>query len=314
VLRWRGLIRRAARAWILIAASSGLATACSLLVDTSDLAGEPVNDGGGLEASDVASPALDGPPPDGPAADAPSEAGITRVSDGLVALFLFRETEGTVVHDVAPGGDDLELSVTRAPAPDNDGGVRDAATSGPTISWMNPGMQVEGRVLISAPAAPAIRSRCNASGEITVEAWIRPLNTTQAGPVRIVTMSNTGFVPARNFTLGQQAGNYIFRLRTNGSVTEYPSSGGVRTTLTHVVVTARRDQEVTFSIDGVRNVAPIAPGAIDFIDYPFALANENEGFTIDRLWRGDYRLVAVYCRALSEAEIARNRSVGPTPP
>lgn len=46
--------------------------------------------------------------------------------------------------------------------------------------------------------------------------------------------------------------------------------------------------------------------------YRFTLAHEFEDPTADsRSWRGDYHLVAVYNRALSEAEIVQNFDAGP---
>ena len=47
---------------------------------------------------------------------------------------------------------------------------------------------------------------------MTIEAWIKPANTTQAGPARIVTLSKDP--SSRNFTLGQKAGVYEVRFRT----------------------------------------------------------------------------------------------------
>jgi len=52
----------------------------------------------------------------------------------------------------------------------------------------------------------------NRAQALTIEAWIKPANSTQAGPARIVTLSkDTG---GRNFTLGQKAGVYEVRFRT----------------------------------------------------------------------------------------------------
>ena len=211
----------------------------------------------------------------------------------------------------------VELLVERAPAPDGDGGVLDVATSGPTIAWTSPGMSVVGRVLIASTVnASKIQSRCAASGEITVEAWAKPAALDQYGPARIVTMSSTGSVPSRNFTLGQDGDHYIFRLHDDGidgGLIQHSSDGGVALALTQIAVTARANDAMTFWIDGVRTSYPLPPGKFDFKAYRLALANEIDGFASERLWRGDYRLVAIYCRALSEAELRQNRQVGPTP-
>jgi hypothetical protein len=294
----------------------GLTGACALLVDTDGLStGDPIT--GAPGQPDATTALADGAAPDAKAdADAGADAD-GRVTNGLVAFFSFTEDAGNVVHDTAPEGDHLELGVERAPAPDGDGGTIPAATSGPTITWTSPGMSVVGRVLIaSAVNASTIESRCGASGEITVEAWLEPAKVDQYGPARIVTMSFTGSVPNRNFTLGQDGDHYIFRLRNkdiDAGVVERPSDGGVALALTHVAVTARANGEMTFWIDGARTTHVLPAGAFGFQPFRLALANEIDGFTFERSWRGDYRLVAVYCRALSEAELAHNRALGPTP-
>lgn len=225
----------------------------------------------------------------------------------------FQEDGGTTVHDTAPAGDRLELAVARVPAPDGNGGSLPVATSGPTVAWIAPGMSVVGRVLVASTAnASTIESRCNASNEVTVEAWIKPASVSQGGPARIVTMSASGNVPDRNFTLAQDGDHFVFRLRNTGAgVVEKQSNGGVALALTHVAVTARANGQLTFWINGVPTPHALPAGTFGFRPYRLALANEIDGFTSERLWRGDYRLVAVYCRALSEAELRQNRELGP---
>ena len=299
----------------LVLVLAGVSAACSLLVDVDGLAGgvDPRDAGGSPDGGTLEPP--DARADGGADADAEVDAGPGRVTDGLVALFSFREDGGVVVHDTAPGGDQLELVMERAPAPDGDGGVLDVATSGPTIAWTAPGMSVEGRVLIASTVnATKIQSQCAASGEITVEAWAKPASLGQGGPARIVTMSSTGSVPSRNFTLGQDGDHYIFRLRDDGidgGVVQHSSDGGVALALTQIAVTARANDAMTFWIDGARTSYALPKGKFDFQAFRLALANEIDGFTSERLWRGNYRLVAIYCRALSEAELRQNRQAGP---
>jgi hypothetical protein len=70
-------------------------------------------------------------------------------------------------------------------------------------------------LICSQKPAVKIFNAVSKSGEITIEAWIKPANTTQAGPARIVTVSkDTG---SRNFTLGQKAGAYEVRFRTTST-------------------------------------------------------------------------------------------------
>lgn len=65
----------------------------------------------------------------------------------------------------------------------------------------------------SAAAADRIVQGLGRSGELTLEAWVKPANTTQAGPARIVTLSADP--SRRNFTLGQAADDFEVRFRTN---------------------------------------------------------------------------------------------------
>lgn len=255
------------------------------------------------------------PPP--PPRDAGVDGALGRVTDGLVAFFGFREDAGTIVHDTAPEGGRLELVVARAPAPDGDGGVLPVPTSGPTVAWTSPGMSVVGRVVVaSAQNASLIESRCNTTNELTVEAWIKPSSVTQGGPARIVTMSHTGVVRNRNFTLGQAGDSYVFRIRNeelDAGIVEVRSDGGAGLALTHVAVVVRANGSLTFWIDGTPTTSRLPAGAFSFQPFRLGLANEIDGFDAERLWRGDYRLVAIYCRALSEAEVRRNRELGPNP-
>ena len=78
-------------------------------------------------------------------------------------------------------------------------------------------MYIDGRLIASkaVPATPARRvsQAVRRSGELTVEAWIRPANVTQAGPARNVTCSADP--SRRNVTLGQEAGDFEMRFRTS---------------------------------------------------------------------------------------------------
>lgn len=291
------------------------AAACTLLVDTNELSG-----GAPPRASTDAGPA-DGPittvaPPDGAPLDASVDAGpAVRTDRGLVAFFAFDEDGGREVHDTADGGDALKLVIRAAPAPDGDGGVIEAG-SDPGISWAPGHLTVSGRAIgESTGAATAIQTRCRASGELSVEAWVRPLNATQDGPARIVTMSVTGG-GTRNFTLGQAGPNLIFRLPFDGGYKEIRRVNvfdGKAGALMHLVVTAKANGELVFYVDGAPSTDLAAGIDFDFQPYHLAIANEIEGFASERRWRGDYHLLAVYDRVLTQAEVSGNFRAGPDP-
>jgi len=72
---------------------------------------------------------------------------------------------------------------------------------------------VQDPVLIASESdASKVNDAISETQQITIEAWVRPANLTQAGPARIVSVSkDTG---QRNFTLGQKATEYEVRFRT----------------------------------------------------------------------------------------------------
>ena len=226
---------------------------------------------------------------------------VSRVNDGLVVLYDFAESEGTTVHDVSGVGTPLNLELADPGA----------------AEWVEGGLSITNSTIVqSAAAATKIIDACMASNEITIEAWIVPANTSQTGPARIVTLSANTSV--RNFTLGQSSTAYDVRLRTtetsNNGIPSLTSPAGTATTeLTHFVYTRGETGQRTIYVDN----AECASGSIggDFSNwdtgYRFALANE---LTLDRTWLGEFRLVAIYDRALEPAEVAQNFDAGPDGP
>lgn len=109
--------------------------------------------------------------------------------------------EGDRVRDVSGRGEPLDLRIADEDA----------------VAWIpGEGLSVQRSTLIASdgPAAK-VTDAIRASGEATIEAWVRPGNTTQAGPARIVTLSrDTG---QRNFTLGQDRQGYLVRFRTTAT-------------------------------------------------------------------------------------------------
>jgi len=128
-------------------------------------------------------------------------AGPERTPSEPDVLYSFREGSGDIVKDVSGRGEPLNLKIENSDA----------------VEWLaGDGLAIRAPVLIASKgralkiSRPAMRSNA-----ITIEAWIKPANITQAGPARIVTLSqDTG---RRNFTLGQKGGAYEQRLRTTGT-------------------------------------------------------------------------------------------------
>ncbi len=120
---------------------------------------------------------------------------------GAVVAYDFSEGEGDVVRDVSQNGVPLDLHVADPDA----------------VVWLpDGGLRITQSTLIASegPATKLIDA-VGATGEMSLQVWITPANTTQAGPARIVTLSHdTG---QRNFTLGQGATAYEVRFRTDST-------------------------------------------------------------------------------------------------
>ncbi len=129
------------------------------------------------------------------------KAGHDKTSGSPVALYNFREGRGDIIKDVSNAGKPLNLKISDTSA----------------VKWLSSGgLSANDSTLISSsdPASKVIKA-VRKSHEITIEAWNRPANTTQAGPARIVTVSRDP--GQRNFTLGQKGGAYEMRFRTTST-------------------------------------------------------------------------------------------------
>ena len=127
--------------------------------------------------------------------------GITlRPQDALV-FYDFQEGSGQVIKDRSNRPSLLNLRIENSSA----------------VKWLSTGgLAVRSPVLIASqgPAAKIVNA-VRKSGAITIEAWLKPANTIQSGPARIVTVSRDP--GSRNFTLGQKAGAYEVRFRTTST-------------------------------------------------------------------------------------------------
>jgi len=129
------------------------------------------------------------------------KAGSHNIPSGTQVLYNFREGSGDTIEDVSNEGQPLNLRIQ------NTGAVKWLANGG--LAIRSPGL------IASAPPATKIISSARRANAITIEAWIKPANTTQAGPARIVSLSrDTG---NRNFTLGQKGAAFEVRLRTTST-------------------------------------------------------------------------------------------------
>jgi hypothetical protein len=261
-------------------------------------AGGPRGGGGagGPGSGGAAGEGLGGAAVGGAAGSAGSGPRPERVQRGLQVLYTFDEGLGDTVHDESGVGDPLDLT------------IRDPAVT----NWLPGALQFTGNAIVeSAVAATKIASACTASNALSIEAWYAPADLNQGGPAILVTMSDG--VSLRNFALAQNGSVWDVRVRmedtdSNGSpsATAWYSS----TELTHLTYTLTAGGAATIYIDGVANNPVARSGGLQSWDESYRLALANE-MTRNRYWRGEQHLVAIYCVALTAAEVATNFAAGP---
>lgn len=227
---------------------------------------------------------------------------ITRVTDSLRGLYNFNESSGTTVGDSLDSG--VQLTVADESA----------------VTWNGGSLTINSPTIIqSVGPATSFVDAVKDSDEFTVEAWVTPANETQAGPARVVSLSDG--TSNRNVQLAQgeagDLGGDHWSTRQRSTATSEngtpglsaPDGTAVAGQLTHLVLTRSQEGEVTLYINGAAMGTTTDEGSLSNWDnsFPLILANET---SLDRPWLGTIHLVAVYSRALSRAEVEQNRQVG----
>ncbi len=229
----------------------------------------------------------------------PVHAQQSRVSRNVVVFYDFAELKGNVIEDRSGVGVPLNLVIQRPEAIRHEPGK---------LTFLQP--------TVAKTSAPAkkLYDALRRTHEITMEVWMQTDNLQQDGPARLLTMSQDS--SSRNFTLGQEAAAIQGRLRTtSGTTNGMPAIESSSTTLTrnitHIAYTRSRAGITQLFVDGKQVASGKSAGTMENLDdsFHFALGNELSG---DRGWQGTLRLVAVYNRALSGAEIIQNFKAGPT--
>jgi hypothetical protein len=223
-----------------------------------------------------------------------------RVDTGLILLYAFDEGSGSVVADQSDAFPKHDLTIAD---PGN-------------VAWSANHLTVNAATALStAGAASKVATRAKASGELTVEAWVKPANFTQTGPARIITMSTDPSI--RNFLLGQDTSTYAARFRAdgetgwaNGNPTVFTTTGTATTALTHVVYTHSSDGAEVLYVNGVENQTFMRMAGLTMWDATYGIIVANEA-TNDRPWLGELHLIAVYDRALDVGEVDQNFMAGP---
>ena len=221
----------------------------------------------------------------------------SRAVEGLLALYDFGSNEGSVVKDVSGVEPALDLQIANNKA----------------VKWGKGSLEIIGQTMIRSIKVPTkIIKTVKGTGELTVEVWVRPANLKQDGPARILTISKD--TSNRNFTLGQDGGNYDLRLRTsktsrNGLPSLASPAKSVTMTLTHLAYSRERSGKARFYVNGKQLAEKTVAGDLKDWDGNYRLALGNE-FSNNRAWQGSYHLIAIYGRALSPQELKRNFESG----
>lgn len=235
-------------------------------------------------------------PPEPPPTQPPSE----RVTEGLFLLYYFRAGSGNTVYDISNIGSAMDLTIDDINK----------------VTWLDGGgLSINQSTIISSGIDSKITTECMTNNEITLEAWIKPANNTQAGPARIVTLSKDKY--NRNFTLGQTDSRYDMRLRTTatGLNGDNPSTttgiNAVKTSLSHIIYTRDATGQARVYVDGTEVVSAAIDGDLSNWDKNYQFALGNEPSIDDRPWLGEYHLIGVYSRALTAEEVMLNYNAGP---
>ncbi|HEX4948950.1 MAG TPA: LamG-like jellyroll fold domain-containing protein [Blastocatellia bacterium] len=228
---------------------------------------------------------------------------VGRVVSGLQALYAFEESRGLLVRDVSGVGAPLDLTV----------GDRQA------VSRVKGGLRIKSATTVeSLGPATKISEAVRATGELTIEAWIKPGENVADDLSRIVTISDGH--ATRNFTLAQTNGSFYAGLRTTMtdlSASNKALSGKAPTNsdLSHLVCTRDATGQTRLYLNAVEIASRKVNGDFGNWEPGFKLALASELPKADEAaprhtWLGDYHLVALYSRALSSEEVQQNFAFG----
>ena len=226
-------------------------------------------------------------------------SGGNRYNSNLVGLWEFKTGSGTVAYDTSGVEPALNLSLSG------------------DFSWVGGwGVNIRsGKAQGSTTASRKLHDLIKATGEYTVEAWVAPGNVAQE-EARIVSYS--GGTTTRNFMLGQTLYSYDFYNRSSSTgqggdpvLTTSADDEDLQATLQHVMATYDPVEGRRIYVNGeyTDDLDPVTGGTLaDWDDtFAFVLGNEVSG---DRQFQGVFRLVAVYNRALTPAQVAQNFEAG----
>ena len=230
-------------------------------------------------------------------------SGGNRYENDQIALWEFKTGQGGEAFDTSGVEPAMKLSF-----------------SGP-VSWIL-GYGVDfsngGKAQASTETSKKLADLISLTNAYSIEAWVIPGNVTQED-ARIISYSAGD--TARNFSMSQTLYNYEFLNRSSNTDAEGRESlitndadEDLQSALQHVVITfdpvnGRRIYVNGVFTDDVDSRTSKGGSLIDWNDtYAFVLGNEVSG--VANAWNGKLRMVAVHNRALSQAQIDQNYSIG----
>ena len=223
-----------------------------------------------------------------------------RIEEDVIALYEFKEGEGTTAADTS--------------------GVNPAAdlTLSGEYEWLSAwGVQFDGgKAQAAVSSSSKLHDVISETGEYAIEAWVAAANVTQEGPARIVSYSGGN---EHNFLIGQTLYNYNAAGRTSNTdaqgmpmLSTADADEDLQATLQHVVinydpVNGRRIYVNAVFTDDEDDA--VEPGHLQNWDetYPLVLGSNIDGTDP---WSGSVRLLAIHSRALSPENIQINFDAG----
>jgi hypothetical protein len=214
-----------------------------------------------------------------------------RVTDGILSRYDFDEGAGTTVGDAGPAAADLTIDDVSQ------------------VSWGTGTLTMNGNTRISTVgSATAVTDALAASGAVTLEAWLVPEVLDEHRTILKLSPGADDELEA-----SQKGPLFCFRIRSTKS-TDGGSPGlesgahDVATELTHLVMTRDVAGERRLYVNGkLRTVNHVAGTLKMSANGKVTLASD---LNTSQSWHGTYHFAAIYDRALSAVDVARNFTAG----
>ncbi len=226
-----------------------------------------------------------------------------RVESDLIALYDFDEGEGSTVADSSGTGLDLTIA-------------------GAGFTWGPGTLSLAGDTLLgSNGTAEALVAACQASQEVTVEAWVTP-GDLAAGRQTLFALGLGD--DCQGFALTQQANRLTAALST--ALTELDGEpyldtpeASIEERLMHVVLTRSADGWRRLYLDGRVVGESLVAGDLSSWDVAQRITVGGPMVEVSPscekgeagFWQGQLHRLAVYARALTPGEVAGNYGAGP---